>query len=229
MKKILIAVLGLTALSLAGVNGQILSWNMQGVAGNSTTVTAQSIASNLETTSGLNTLSRTGLNAAPVSNAFNSNNWNVTSTFDESNKYISFSLTPISGFQITATNLSYAINGTTTAPNTGRWGYKVGSASFVLQNPFSLTNPAPSLTTWSFTEFTTTETVEFRFWAFSDTNIASTGAPSASTGAVRVVNIAGNDLVLNGSVTAVPEPSTIAFLGFASLGLCFFLWRRRRA
>jgi hypothetical protein len=228
MKKILITILGLTALSLAGINGQILSWNMLGVAGNSTTVTAQSIASNLETTSGLNRLSRAGLNAAPLSNAFNSNNWNVTSTFDESNKYISFSLTPISGFQITATNLSYAINGTTTAPNTGRWGYKVGSASFVLQDPFSLANPAPSLTTWSFTEFTTTETVEFRFWAFSGTNIAGTGTP-ASGGAVRVPNITGDDLVLNGSVTAVPEPSTIAFLGFASLGLCFFLWRRRRA
>jgi hypothetical protein len=228
MKKTLLAVLGLAAISLAGVNGQVLSWDMQGVAGNSTSALAPFVATNLETTGGLNTLTRTGLTPVTSANTFNSNNWNITDTFDESNKYLSFSLTPSSGFQITATNLSYALNGTNTGPNTGRWGYKIGSGSFVLQDTFTLANPAPSsLSTWTFTEFTTTETVEFRFWAYGSTSIS--GGTSATGGGVRVTNITGNDLVLNGSVTAVPEPSTIAFMGFSALGLCFYLWRRRRA
>ncbi len=227
MKKTLLAVLSLAAVSLAGVNGQVLSWDMQGVAGNSTTVPANTIASNLETTAGLNTLSRTGLTAATAGNSFNSTNWNNTSTFNEADKYISFSLTPSSGYQITTSSLTYAVNGSNTAPNTGRWGYKIGSGSFVLQDPTPFTFALASQT-WAFTEFTTTETVEFRFWVYGTTAINNVN-PAATAGAGRVGNIAGNDLVLNGSVTAVPEPSTIAFLGFASLGLCFMIWRRRRA
>jgi hypothetical protein len=223
MKKTLFAILGLAAVSLAGVNGQLLSWDMSGIAGNSTSVTALTIASNLETTAGLNTLTRTGLTAATLANSFNSSNWTLTNTFDESNKYISFSLTPSPGYQFTSSNISYAINGTNTAPNTGRWGYKIGSGSFILQDTFSLGSATPSLATWSFTEFTTTETVEFRFWSFSATSI--NGGASASGGAVRIFNISGNDLVLNGSVTVVPEPTTWALIG---LGTVFVLWRIRR-
>jgi len=227
MKKTLLTILSLAALSLAGAHAQVLSWDMQGVAGNSTTVTAQSIAGNLETSSELNTLARVGVIANTLGNSFNSNTWNLSNTFNENEKYITFSLTPVSGFQITATSLSYAINGTTRTPNTSRWGYKIGSGSFVTQPTFTLGTTTPTLSSWNFDDFTTTETIEFRFWTYGDVDVSATAPTNA--GAARITSITGNDLVLNGSVTAVPEPSTIAFLGFASVGLCFFLWRRRRA
>ena len=39
-------------------------------------------------------------------------------------------------------------------------------------------------------------------------------------------NIAGNDLILNGTVTAVPEPSTLTMIGLGMVGTLAFARRR---
>jgi hypothetical protein len=226
MKKTLLTIFSLAAISLAGVNGQtIVGFNLAGTT--TDPLAASTVADNLTMTSGLN---RVGLVASATANAFGSNGWNITNDFIEGDQYISFSLTPDSGYHVSITELSWArINGSGTAPATGRWGYRIGSGAFTLQNTFNitLTNAAGAWTGINIVN--ATDTVEFRFWAFGATSI--NGGNSASGGGVtyRSTNASNDDLVVNGSVTAVPEPSTIAFLGFSALGLCFYLWRRRRA
>jgi hypothetical protein len=225
MKKTFLTLLGLAAFSLAGVNAQtvVAAFDLAG-----TTTDPQSYSTLNENLTSVSGLSRVGLGASSSINSFGSNGWNITNTFNESDDYLTFSFSVNPGFQVSITELSWtALNGSSTGPGTTRWGYRIGSGEFTLQNTFTptATNTAGS---WSGINITdATETIEFRFWAYGTTSIG--GGTSGTGGTVRYNNTAGEDLVLNGTVTAVPEPSTIAFLGFASLGLCFMLWRRRRA
>jgi hypothetical protein len=229
MKKTL-TIIGLAMATLAGAQAQtLLSWNVQGVGGNVTTLTANSTAGNL-TVSGTtyNTLSRTGLTASAAGNSFNSNSWNITNTFDESNDYISFTVLASAsgpGYNANFTDLQYVVNGSNTAPGTGRWGYRIGSGAFTLQDTFSITFATPgSLATWDFADFSSSQAVEFRFWGYGATSI--NGGVAATTGTIRISNIANNDLVLNGSVTAIPEPSVVALAVLSGMVVLFF--RRRR-
>lgn len=227
MKKIL-TLLGLTtALFVSAAQAQtLLTWDLSGD-NSPATLPAEGVAANLDTTSGLNTLARTGLTLTTANNSFNSNNWNTTATFDEANKYISFTLLASSGFEASFTSLQYVVNGSNQAPNAGRWGYKIGTGSFTLQDPFAMTFALPgSAATWDFADFTTTETVEFRFWVYG--NVSITNGVSAAGGSARIGNIAGNDLVVNGSVAAVPEPSSLALVGLAGIGFAGYVVRRRR-
>jgi hypothetical protein len=211
----------------SGAQAQLLTWDLAGVNSPSTAL-ATTIDGDLDISSGLNELSRTGVLQATANNSFNSNTWNITSTFDEADKYISFTLAPLTGYEMTLTSLQYVVNGSNTGPGTGRWGYSVNGGSFVLQDAFNLTFALPSsLGEWDFNDFTTDQSVEFRFWAFGSTAINS-GSTVGNAGAVRVANIAGNDLVLNGSVSVIPEPSTVGLLGLAALGLATHVLRRRR-
>jgi hypothetical protein len=229
MKKTLLTIFSLAAISLAGVNGQtIVGFNLAGTT--TDPWAASTVADNLTMTSGLN---RVGLGASSSASAFGSNGWNITDTFNESDDYLTFSFTPNVGYQVSITELSWTrLNGSSTGPGTGRWGYRIGnSGSFTLQDTFLIsgttTNAAGAWSSIGIVD--ATDTVEFRFWAFGATSIG--GGTSANAGGVtyRSTNASNDDLVVNGSVTAVPEPSTVAFLGFSALGLCFYLWRRRRA
>jgi hypothetical protein len=228
MKKTL-TIIGLAILAASSAEATLLTWDMQGVS-SPTTFTANTTAANLLTTGSLNTLQRTGLGNPGGANSFNSNSWNTTGTFVESDDYISFTVQPSSagpGYEMTLTSLQYVVNGSNTAPNTGRWGYRIGTGAFTLQPTFTMTFSTPgSLATWDFTDFTTTSQVEFRFWVFGTTSI--NGGSSAAAGSARISNIAGNDLVLNGSVTAIPEPSSAMLLGLGALGAFALAHRARR-
>ncbi len=222
MKKLLLTITALSALTI-GAHAQILIWDVSGDS-SPATLLADVINVNLQTSSSLNTLTRVGLGNPGAANAYNSNGWNLTNTFNESDDYITFTLQATSGYEATFTSLQYAMNGSGTGPGTGRWGYRIGSGSFTLQTTFAIPSALPSsLQIWDFTDFTTDQAVEFRFWAFGTTAIG--GGTSTAAGTVRVGNIAGNDLVLNGSVALIPEPSTISLV--AGLGLLALVLRRR--
>ncbi len=219
MKKIL--AITTAAAMMAGSAGAaiIAAWNVEGDS-SPATLDAETVAINLN---GVPSLSRTGLGQNAGANSFNSNSWNITSTFDAGNKYISFTVAPASGYQLSLTGLQYAINGSNTAPRTGRWGYSDdGGANWTFQTDWTILNPTPSsLATWDFEDFTTANAVEFRFWAYGTSSI--NGGTSAASGTVRIANISGNDLILNGSV--IPEPGTA---GLVALGLFGARLLRRR-
>jgi len=186
---------------------------------------ANTIAENITLLSGLN---RVGLVSSATANAFGSNGWNITNTLDEGDDYISFSLSVDPGYMVSLSELSWTrLNASGTAPNTGRWGYSINGGSFVLQDTFAITfaNAAGAWDTLNIVD--ATGNIEFRFWAYGATSV--NGGTSATGGGVTYRNsVAGDDLVLNGSVALVPEPSTYALLSLAGLALAGYAARRRQ-
>ena len=231
MKKALLTLAIVTVAAVAARADIVDAWDVSGHGSPAdATLTASTINPALNTGATLNTLSRTGVTAASAGNSFSSTGWN-TGAFDQTVKFDTFTISPNSN--ITLTDLQFAMNGSNTAPNQGLWGYSIDGGSFVFGTAgdggaFTLTNPAPAgLATWNFGDFsvTSSDTVEFRFWAFGSTAINSTAA-AASTGTVRIANFSGNDLVLNGTAAAIPEPATVGLIGLGLAGVVAFARRR---
>jgi hypothetical protein len=186
---------------------------------------ANTIAENISLVSGLN---RVGLGASSASNNFGSNGWNITDTLDEGDDYITFSLSVDPDYMVSLDSLSWTrLSATNTAPGTGRWGYSINGGSFVLQDTFAIAfaNTAGSWDTIDIVD--ATGTIEFRFWAYGAASV--NGGTSQTGGTVNFRNsVVGDDLVLNGSVALVPEPSTYALLSLAALATAGYVVRRRR-
>lgn len=130
---------------------------------------------------------------------------------------------------VTITSLEWArLNGSNTGPGEGRWGYSIDGGVFTLQDSFAITF-ANASGSWSDIGIVdATGPIEFRFWAFGATSIGGGTSAAAGSVAYRNAAVAGDDLVLNGSVAVVPEPSTLGLLGLAGLGLAAHVFRRRR-
>ncbi|MEN8847177.1 MAG: PEP-CTERM sorting domain-containing protein [Akkermansiaceae bacterium] len=134
--------------------------------------------------------------------------------------YISFTVTPAAMIEATYESLSlYAgTNAGDVEFSLRSWDgaaeTTLGNYSFVDPNPGegAATNDAITAHTFDFTDFASSSATEFRLYAWGGTN--------ANTG-VRL-----DDIVLNGTVVAIPEPSSAVLLSLAGLGL---LKRRRRS
>lgn len=222
MKKLIIAavVLGMAAMAQADV---ILGFDLTGTT--TDPEPAVTVIGNLSTAAGLNELARVGLGAASTANAFGSNGWNL-GAFSADNDYISFSVAPAAGFGLTLTDISWtALNGSNTGPLNGRWGYSIGGGAFTYQTDFNVTFTTAS-GSWNFADIVdATQEVEFRFWAWGPTSI--NGSTSAATGSVNYRNAAGNDIILNGTIGAIPEPGVLVLLSFGGLAILRFARRRK--
>ena len=226
MKKFLIASMGLVAavvLAASQSSAQIVTFDVAGQ-GSPFNSTISGVSAGNEAAV---TLSRGGgLLGNSAGNSFAATNWNNTATFNQNVDYFSFTVSPNAGYTLTLTDLKYAVNGSGTLPNDGQWGYSLdGGATFTMQPGFVIGQNLPSsLATWDFADFTSAGPVEFRFWAWGTTAINGTIAVGSAGGSGRIGNLTGNDLVLDGTV--VPEPSTIALIGFGLVSMLAFGRRR---
>lgn len=226
MKKLIVASLVL-GMAVAAVADIMLGFDLAGTTAEPWP--AATVAANLSTGSGTNELIRVGLGTAASANAYGSNGWNLTDVFDNSGDYVSFTLAPAAGFQLTLTDISWSrVNGSNTAPGNGRWGYSIGGGAWTYETDFALTY-ANASGSWDFTDISgTTLPVEFRFWAWGATSIS--GGVSATSGSVSFRNsVAGDDIILNGSIVAIPEPGVLTLMSLGGLVAVLRFARRRVA
>ena len=216
-----LAVAALFSATQASAN--ILAWDVTGTGSPlNATLAATTIDSGIANTP---TLSRVGVLGVAAGAAYNNNNWNNAATFNEGNFYVTFSLV-VGASPITLDSLDYAINGSNTAPASGRWGFSINGGSFTTFD-FTITNPQPAANSsinLGSAVAGAGDTVEFRWWQFGTVNV--TGGTAATTGTARIANSAtvGNDLQLNYSI--IPEPSTVMLIGVGLVGLLAFVRRR---
>ena len=139
------------------------------------------------------------------------------------NLYASFTIKTLPGYQMTLTDLTSDPFGTT--PTNIYWGMRIdegsGYGAWTFSDERAIGGSPGVFQPWDFADVTTTGTVQFAFFAYGSANPLIAG-PGAETGGYETPEIA-----VNGSVSPVPEPSTIA-LCLAGAGLAIVLTRRNK-
>jgi hypothetical protein len=192
MKKLL----GLFLVCFVGLNGwgQIVAFDFAGNTGSESTLNASSVNSNLLTS----IISRgPGLTSSGNADRFNATNWALTSIVNavSGNNYMEFTITPNSGykFNITSIVVQWQRSGT------GNTAISLRSSldNFLsdIDNIKSVTDNTSTQTfTWNFTQTNNSSPVKYRFYSYAEST-SGTGGPGDGL---------GNDIVVNGSVVAIP-------------------------
>ena len=108
-------------LAVSKSSAQIAAWDVSGSGSPAVaTLTATTSDPNL---SAAPVLGRVDVGMTAAANSFNSSNWDITATLATNDNYITFSVSAAAGYQLNMTSLSYAMNGSNTAPGTDQWGF----------------------------------------------------------------------------------------------------------
>lgn len=212
----------------------LAGWDFSPLSGaSSTSLAATTAASNL-TVGNLTRGSGISTPGSGAANTFGGDGF-ITSSPTEAaaitaNEFVTVAITASTGFTVSFSDIAaYNIRRSSTGPTTGQWQYQLGAGSFV---------DIGTDITWG----TTTSSAGNAKASIDLSGISALQNIAASTAVTfRVVtwgatgatgtwylndpaDTVANDFIINGSVTAVPEPST-ALLG--GLGLLALLRRRR--
>lgn len=224
MKKLLLTCVTVLSCALSVgyskiVNAEIIRYNLAGSPGTQTENVANFVAQNA---TGLDLTRSTGLSGTAGQNSMNSNNWSV-------GQFYSFGFTVESGYFADLTSLEIG----TSASNTGPRFFELYSSVDNFTNSLAQIAHGDGTTNFSFVNSSIdlssltglTGLVEFRLRVDEDLRANVTGTnPStiANTGTARITNyFSGGDtggFRINGTISAVPEPTSLALLGVVSLG-----------
>lgn len=185
----------------------------------STAIPAMDWADNLQEPAGIAPNAGSGVFRVDGTNNAFFRGWDTSMDL---NNYVGFQISAEPGHELQLTDIVFRTSTVTGPParvaSSFTWGYRIdeggGFGSWVMGNTYTSADPGffdrLMENTWDFADFTTTGTVEFAFFGT---------APSVNA------QLEHSGVTVNGSVAAVPEPSSsllIAAVGF----LC--LARRRR-
>lgn len=215
---------------VTSINGQILGYDFTG-ASSPTTWASGTTNPNLDTTGSFNTLTRgAGAAASSGSNSFRTTGFQNNGISTSNTDYFQVVLRANSGYQLSLSGITANFAGTATyAASPGvssQWAYSTDGSSFTLIGSPTTTigTPANNIS-YNFSgvsalqNVSSTTSVTLRFYASGQTATGGWGFISSALGV--------NGLAINGTVTAIPEPSTYAALA-GVLALGGVMWHRRR-
>lgn len=204
----------------------ILAWDLLGAGGDEASIaaTTQNFAGPAAS------LTRgPGLIAIALTNGFNSNGFTAAGTIANATAngdYYQFSFTTPSDTVMSFSDLDANFRRTNLAPNTFQWQYNIGAGFVGIGSPFSFTGldtngtNQPDIILSGISDLQNVapgSSVTFRLLAAGANNFS----PQFGIG-----RLSGNDLVLNGSMSSVPEPTSLA-LGAFGAAVFGAAWRRR--
>lgn len=209
---------------MGGANAQILFSNaITGTNPNTANpfTSGQVVASDL-TVSGIGRGS--GILGTNANDRYNANNWGAGLTESQAlseSKYFTFTLEAADDFEIDFTSFTFVAQGSATGAHSfavfsSVGGFSLGNELLTFTQPgtsaYTTATQTVNLAGASFQNLT--GPVEFRIYAWN--------AGNGTSGTFSV-----NEFAFNGSVAAVPEPSTYAML-IAGAGLMVWVIRRKR-
>lgn len=233
MLKILLTI-ATAASSLVGFSSQtqadiLLAWN---TFGNGGTETFEPSVSNDANIASANLSLGAGVTGASNANRFGGSNWFNSgdnpggSTLAQAiagNDFIHFAVVPNAGINFSATSLLFSWERSGTGPSSLTLRSSLDSFASDLG---SVTGLSTTLTTGISLNISGVSNVAgattFRLYGFGGTGTAGTGGFDTGTTAPSTPNV-----IFNGSVTSVPEPTSIALVMFA--GCTYFVVACRRA
>lgn len=206
----------IVSLSSTNVLANLIEYNLAGAAGNQATTAPSLVASNL---TGLNLTRSPGLTPSAGSNSMSSSNWSV-------GQFYSFGFTVAPTYQA---NLGLLEIGTS-ASNTGPRSFGVYTSVDNFTTPIATINHGDGAVNFGFVNSSInlsslsalTGTVEFRLRVDSNVRVNSSSTIS-SAGTARITNFFAppgpglpnadtGSFRVTGTVSVVPEPSTLSLL-----------------
>lgn len=226
MKKTLLTIIGLAAVSLAGVNAQVVM--NYAFTGNSTAPTSGSPSNfsisdfSIGNSFGSVSAPVTASSASNYTGASGSSNFGnafrigALNTSSGGSGFFEFTITPSAGYTVSLSQFDFGVRSTTTGAQTLALRSSSDTYSSDLFSVAVVNNSSWSLKTNSVSfQSANDSAVTFRLFGYG-----GTGSPTSGT-----INTRIDDVSLTITATAVPEPSTWAFIGISS---AFVLWRIRR-
>ena len=173
--------------------GQILTFDFAGLAGSEATANSNSNNANLTSS----VISRgAGLTASANTDRFNSSSWALTSIANAiiGNDYVEFTITPNSGYQFSVSSIVVQWQRSSTGNTEIALRSSVDGYTTNLDALKSVVDNTSTQTfTFTFTQTNSTTAVTYRLYSYAE---ASTGTGGPGDGP-------GNDIVVNGTVSAV--------------------------
>ncbi len=228
MKKIALS-LGIALALVSGLNAQIFTGTFN-LAGSGNDVTSFAYNGPTINNATVGNLQKVGITTSSSTGNFRGTNWSTAAI--DTGKYITFTLTAASGYELDLTSLTFGIGRSGTGPVNWEWRSSVDNFASTISTYSSinagltnnggvLTNP-DSNSSWtgnvidlSGASYQGLSAITFRFYGY-------TAEAGSGTGGLQ-----GN-LSFAGETVAVPEPSTYAML-IAGAGVMFWTLRRKRA
>ena len=172
--------------------GQILTFDFVGFTGSEATGTSNFNNANLTSS----TISRgAGLTALANADRFNAEGWAVTNIANAvtGNDYMEFTITPNSGFQFSVSSIFIQLQRSGTGPSAVVLRSSVDSYAANLDTQYNITdNTATQNFTFTFAQANSTTAVTYRMYMYAE----------AATGSGGIGDGAGNDIIVNGTVTS---------------------------
>jgi hypothetical protein len=181
-------------LAMPGVGwGQILTFEFSALAGNEVSATSNSNDANLTSS----TITRgAGLTASANGGRFNATNWALTSIANavSGNNYMEFTITPNSGYQFSVSSIDVQWQRSGTGNTAISLRSSLDSYATDLDAVKDVVDNTTTQTfTWTFTQENSTTPVTYRLYSYAE---ATGGSGGPGDGA-------GNDIIVNGAVSAV--------------------------
>lgn len=217
MKK-LIVVLSILALSVSANADFLCGWDVTGINASTTPVFTNTVSgANIASNSCVLSLG-SGVADSGTANTFGGLNFNEVSLANAiaANDYFSWVVQADEGYQVSITNISWNFTRTGTGGSNLvlRSSFDGYTADLYTLNDFLITSPYGDAN--FATSLSGSNRVEFRLYVWSATD---------SGGVDRFRNLAGSDLLVEGTATVIPEPGSLALMGLGLLGVAILRLR----
>lgn len=191
------------------VFGQLAAWEITGA--NAATTNPQPASSLAAQVAGGSLTFGSGVSASSTTDFFSANGFNTTSLAAAitGGDYLSFTITPAAGYALNISSVSFnsGVSSAVTNFNASLLSSATGFNPADALHSYSFATTTPPTQSITLSGTTALQNVngalEFRLYGWRD---------SAGTSTFRLRTLSGNDLVVTGSVTAIPEPGTYAVI-----------------